>query len=168
MAASANAEQLSTAQRLKRAIVSDFATFVQEQTGHSNSERTDHSNYAVSRLLLFDPMDSPEALGVFASLSGYYLGARAEQTYHCLILRKGKKIEPLLTEQLHGSDLECARELGREFESPSAVLDGKALCRSKQDEASFLARVISEVDSGRTCSNSDLAEISQGTREMNG
>jgi hypothetical protein len=159
MAPAAGAEQLSTARLLKRAIVSDLAILVQEQHLAAGTERPDHSKYIVSRLLLFDRMDSPEALGVFASLSGYYLGGRAEKVYRCLTLRKGKTFEPLLAEQARGGDLECARELGQEFESPSSALDGKALCRSRQDRAAFLAALIAEIDSGRACSNDELVAI---------
>jgi hypothetical protein len=158
-AAAAGAERASAALLIKRAIVSDLAVVVRARNIPSESERADHSKYAVSQLLRFDPMDSPQALGVFASLSGYYLGARAEPVYRCLTLRKGKTIEPLLAEAAHSGNLECVRELGQEFTSPSSGLDGRALCRSRQDQAAFLADLIAEIDSGKTCSNDELAAI---------
>ena len=162
IAAAASAEQLSTARLLKRAIVSDLAIMIQERSLRSGTERPDHSKYVVSRLLLFDPMDSPEALGVFASLGGYYLGERADKVYRCLALRKGKTIEPLLAANSRSGDLECARDLGEEFARPSSALDGKALCRSLQDRAALLAALMAEIDSGRVCSNDELAAIGQG------
>jgi hypothetical protein len=162
MAAAASTEQLSTARLLKRAIVSDLAIMIQEQGVGSGTEKPDHSKYMVSRLLLFDPMDSPEALGVFASLSGYYLGERADKVYQCLTLRRGKTIEPLLAEQSRGGDLECGRELGQKFERPSSALNGKALCRGGKDRAAFLAALMAEIDSGRVCSNDELAAIGRG------
>jgi len=119
----------------------------------------DDSKYVINQLLRFDSMDSPQALGVFASLSGYYLGGRAEQVYRCLTLRKGKAIEPLLAEGARSGNLECVRELGQEFASPSSALDGRALCRGTQDQTAFLAGLVAEIDSGRMCSNDELAAI---------
>jgi len=159
MAAAAGAERPPAALLIKRAIVSDLAIVVRKSP--SESERAEHSKYEVSQLLRFDPMDLPQALGVLASLSGYYLGARAELVYRCLTLRKGKTIEPLLAEAARNGNHECARELGQEFTSPSSALDGRVLCRSRQDQAAFLADLIAEIDSGKTCSNDELAAIGQ-------
>jgi hypothetical protein len=149
-----------TARLLKRAIVSDLAIFIQEQNGQPETGK-DHTNYVVSRLLLFDPMDSPEALGVLASLSGYYLGARAEEVYRCLLLRKGEKIVPSLAHYQRSGNSECARELGQGFESPSAVLEGNALCPNDQRQIKYLAHLITQIDSGKACSDRDLALISR-------
>ncbi|MBV8357747.1 MAG: hypothetical protein JO189_07395, partial [Deltaproteobacteria bacterium] len=77
------AEQLSTARLLKRAIISDLALFTQAHTGRSDKAYTDLSENVVRRLSLFDPLDSPAALQVFAGLSGYYLSARGEELYDC-------------------------------------------------------------------------------------
>ena len=96
--------------------------------------RTDHSKHVVSRLTLFDPLSSPEALGVLASLSGYYLSVRGEKVYDCLALRKGKELEPFLEQYLRNGNPECLRELGDRFATPSNALDGYALCLSDQQQ----------------------------------
>jgi hypothetical protein len=121
--ASAPAEQLSTARLLKRAIVSDLAIFTEEKSVDTNTAPTGHSKYVVSRLSLFDPLSSPEALNVFASLSGYYLGVRGEKLYDCLALRKGKILESFLEQYLRDGNHECLRELGQSFTKPSNALD---------------------------------------------
>jgi hypothetical protein len=156
--ASARAEKLSTARLLKQAIVSDLAIFTQERVG-SDMAPTDHSEYVVSRLALFDPMGSPEALGVLASLSGYYLGARGEKLYDCLALRKGKALEPLLEQYLHNGNPECLRELGQSFAKPSNALDGYALCLTDQQQRDHLTRVIAEIDTAKPCPDSEFASI---------
>jgi hypothetical protein len=156
--ASARVEKLSTARLLKQAIVSDLAIFTQERVG-SDMAPTDHSEYVVSRLALFDPMGSPEALGVLASLSGYYLGARGEKLYDCLALRKGKALEPLLEQYLHNGNPECLRELGQSFAKPSNAWDGYALCLTDQQQRDHLTRLIAEIDTAKPCPDSEFAPI---------
>jgi len=152
-------EQYSTAVFLKRAIISDLAVYVRDTNLGTYAPSADHSQYVVSRLLPFDQMNSPEALSILASLSGYYLGRRGEKLYDCLSLRKGKKIEPYLAQYLRNGNSECAQELGPSFVNPSAALDGNALCPSNRKQAERLARLISEIDSGESCSDNDLTTI---------
>ncbi len=90
-----------SAKLLKRTIVSDLAVFAQDHNLRPKSGYSDHMEYVTNQLLLFDRMNSPEALSTFASLSGYYLGAPAEKLYQCLPLRKGNTLEPLLQRYLH-------------------------------------------------------------------
>ena len=156
------AEQLSTAQLLKRAIVSDLALFTQAHTARSDKAYTDLSEYVVRRLSLFDPLDSPTALQVFAGLSGYYLGARGEELYDCLSLRKGKALKPYLEQYIHNGNAECSKELGQSFTKPSIALGGYAICPSDQQQKAHLAALIAEIDSARKCSDSDLAADSAG------
>jgi hypothetical protein len=85
-------EQSSTVKLLKLAIVSDLGIFAQDQSLQRNGY-SDHMKDVTNRLSLFDGMNSPEALGVFASLSSYYLGAPAEKTYQCLALQKGRVLD---------------------------------------------------------------------------
>ena len=156
------AEQLSTARLLKRAIVSDLALFTQSRTVRSDKAYTDLSESVVHRLSLFDPLNSPEALQVFARLSGYYLGARGEELYDCLSLRKGKALEPYLEQYIHNGNAECSQELGQSFTKPSAALSGYALCPSDQQKKAHLAALIAEIDSTKKCSDSDLAAATAG------
>lgn len=153
------AEPFSTARLLKRAIVSDLAVFTQEQIGRSDTAHTDHSEYVVSRLSLFDPMSSPEALGVFASLSGYYLGVRGEKLYDCLSLRKGKALEPFLKQYFRNGNPECLRDLGQNFATPVDALGGHALCPSDQQQRGHLTNLIAEIDTAKSCSDSEFAAI---------
>ena len=111
----------------------------------------------VRQLSSFDPLDSPEALGVFADLSGYYLGARAEKLYNCLSLRKGKALEPYMEQYLSNGNTECSQELGQSFTKPSDALGGYALCPSGEQQKAHLANLIAEIDSAKKCSDSDLA-----------
>lgn len=157
--ASAPTEQLSTARLLKRAIVSDLAIFTEEQSIDTNIAPTDHSKYVVSRLSLFDPLSSPEALSVFASLSGYYLGAGAEKLYDCLALRKGKTLQSFLEPYLRDGNPECLRELGQSFAKPSNALDGYALCPSDQQQRDHLTRLIAEIDTAKSCPDREFASI---------
>jgi len=156
--ASVPAEQLSTARLLKQAIVFDLAISIQERVG-SDKAHTDHSEYVVSRLALFDPMGSPEALSVLASLSGYYVGARGEKLYDCLVLRKGKALKTLLEQYLDNGNPECLRELGQSFAKPSNALGGYALCPSDQRQRDHLTRLIAEIDTAKSCPDSEFASI---------
>jgi len=158
----APAEQLSAALLLKRAIVSDLALFTQAHTVRSDKAYADLSEYVVRRLSLFDPLDSPAALQVFAGLSGYYLGARGEELYDCLTLRKGKALEPYLEQYLHNGNAECSQELGQSFTKPSNALGRYALCPSGQRQQAHLAALIAEIDSAKKCSDSDLTAAIAG------
>jgi hypothetical protein len=155
----APAEQLSTARVLKREIVSDLALFIQEQGVRSDKAYADHSAYLVRRLSLFDSLGSPEALAMFASLSGYYLGARGEELYDCLSLRKGKALEPYLEKYVRNGNAECSQELGQSFTKPSDALRGYALCPSGQQQKAHLTSLIAEIDSSQSCSDSKLAAV---------
>jgi hypothetical protein len=158
----APAEQLSTARQLKRTIVSNLTLFTQEHTVRSDKAYADLSEYVVRQLSLFDPLDSPEALGVFAGLNGYYLSARGEALYDCLSLRKGKALEPYLEQYLSNGNAECSQELGQSFTKPSDALDGCALCPSGRQQKAHLTALIAEIDSAKKCSDSDLAAATAG------
>jgi len=155
----APAEQLSTARLLKRAIVSDLALYIQKQSVRSDKAYADHSAYLVRRLSLLDSLGSPEALAMFASLSGYYLGTRGEELYDCLALRKGKALEPYLEEYVRNGNAECSQELGQGFTKPSYALRGYALCPSGQQQKAHLTTLIAEIDSSKSCSDSKLAAV---------
>jgi len=157
------AEQSSTARRLKRAIVSDLAHLIEEQTAGGKAS-AGHSEYLVRQLSLFDPLGSPAALEAFAGLSGYYLGARGEELYDCLSLRKGKALKPYLEEYIHNGNAECTEELGQSFTKPSDALGGYALCPTGQQQKTHLATLIAEIDSAKTCSDSDLAAVAASPR----
>jgi hypothetical protein len=157
--ASRPAAQLPTALLLKRAIVSDLALFIQEQNGRPDKVY----EYLVRKLSSFDRLSSPEALAVFASLSGYYLGASGEELYDCLSLRKGKALEPYLERYIHGN-AECSQELGRSFTKSSAALGGYALCPNAQQQKVHLTTLIAEIDSAKLCSNGNLAAITTRAR----
>lgn len=161
-AAPVPAEQLSTARLLKRSIVSDLAVFVKEQPARSDKAYSQHSDYVVHQLALFDPLSSQEALGMFGSLSGYYLSSRGEQLYDCLALRKGKSLKPFLEQYLINGNTECSTELGQTFAKPSVALDGNALCASDQQQKVHLAILIAEIDSGTACPDSALAALTAG------
>jgi hypothetical protein len=157
-------EQGSTARLLKRTIVSDLAVFVEQQGGNPGKAYADHAGYLVHQLSLFDPLGSPAALEVFAGLSGYYLGARAQQLYDCLSLRKGKILEPYLQQYIHNGNGQCTQELGQSFTKPRRVPGGYALCPSGQQQTAHLRALIAEIDSGKLCSNSELTAITASAR----
>jgi hypothetical protein len=158
------AEQLSTARLLKRAIVSNLALFVKEQTSRSDKAYGALSENVARKLSLFDTLGSPEALGVLASLSGYYLGARGEELYRCLVLRKGKALEPYLEQYLHNGNPECSQELGAAFTKPSSALNGYAPCRSDQQQKAHFATLIAAIYSESACSDSEFAALSTGAQ----
>jgi len=151
--------QLSTARSLERAIVSDLAVFVEEQSGHPSKAQKDYSEDLIRQLSLFDPLVSPAALGVFAGLSGYYLGARGEKLYDCLSLRKGKILEAYLDQYIHSGNAECAQQLGQSFTRPSDALGGYALCPTGEQQKAHLMTLMAELDSGKLCPDSDLAAL---------
>jgi len=154
-----------SAKLLKRAIVSDLAVFAQDHNLEPRTGYSDHMEYVASQLLLFDGMNSPEALSMFASLSDYYLGAPTEKLYQCLALRKGKALEPLLEHYLHDGNPECINELGQDFSKTSASLDGYALCSTSQQQEKRLTDLIARIDNGESCADSELAPISGSGRK---
>lgn len=158
-------ERSAEAKLLKLAIVSDLAIYAQDQNPRSSTAYGDHMEYVVSRLSRFDSMNSPEALKVFASLSGYYLGAPAEKLYYCLALRKGKPLEPYLEHYLHNANAECLSDLGRNFTKPSAALDGYAVCRSPEQQTERLRNLIVDIDSGEYCTDSDLTGLTRSVHK---
>ncbi len=159
------AEQSTTAKLLKRAVVSDLAIFTQDQSLQRNTGYSDHMKYVTSRLSLFDGMNSPEALSAFASLSGYYLGAPGQKLYRCLALRKGRALEPYLEPYLRGGNPECVNELGQDFTKPSESLEGYTLCSTSQQLEKRLTELIAEIETGKSCTDSDLARLTGGVRK---
>jgi hypothetical protein len=149
----------SPAKLLKLAIVSDLAVFVENRKPQAKTAYSDHMKYVTSQLSLFDGMNTPDSLGMLASLSGYYLGAPAEKLYECLALRKGKAIEPYLDQYLHNGNSQCLHDLGPDFGKPSASLDGRALCSDTQEVEERLIDLIAKINMGRSCADSELAEI---------
>jgi hypothetical protein len=160
----APAEELSTARLLKRAIVSDLAIFVDEQHTRSDKAYAEHSDYVVRHLSLFDPLHSPDALAVFAGLTGYYLGNRGEDIYHCLSLRKGRGLEPYLEAYLRKGNSECIQELGANFAQPSEALQGYALCPSDAQQKAHIALLINEINARDSCSDGELEALSGNTQ----
>ncbi|MGD0073721.1 MAG: hypothetical protein ABSD31_05210 [Candidatus Binataceae bacterium] len=157
-------EQFSKAQLLKNAIVSDLAIYLQGQPSSANKASDEEIAFLTTTLSSFDQMDSPEALAVFASLSGYYLGARGEKLYQCLSLRKGKNLKPYLERYIRSGNPECASRFGQRFSQPSDVLEGHALCASSQQEVAQLTELIAEIDAGRSCSDAELAAMTSDVR----
>jgi hypothetical protein len=149
------------ARLLKRAIVSDLALLVQEQSGRSDKAYADHWQQLVGQLSSFDQLSSPGALEVFASLSAYYLGTRGEELYDCLSLRKGKVLEPYLEQYIHNGNVECSQQLGQSFTKPSDALGGYALCPSGQVQKVHFTTLIAGLDSGKLCSDNDLAALAR-------
>jgi hypothetical protein len=162
--ATAAAEQLSTAQLLKRTIVSDLALVVQEQGGRSDKAYAEQSNYLLRQLAFFDRLNVPGALGVFADLTGYYLGASGEELYNCLSLRKGKALKPYLEKYLRQDNAECAQGLGQSFTKASAALGGYALCPSSEQQKVHLRTLLGEINSSKNCSDSNLAAAAGAPR----
>lgn len=159
--AAPSASEPSTAKLLKQAIVSDLAVFARAHNLQPGTGYSDHMEYVISQLLLFDGMNSPEALNTFASLSGYYLGAPSEKLYRCLALRKGKALGPYLEHYLHSGNSECLSYLGQDFSKPSGSLQGYALCSTSQQQEKRLTDLIARIDTGESCADSDLALISR-------
>jgi hypothetical protein len=157
-------EQATAARLLKRAIISDLSLYVMEQGVRSNEAFAEHSEYLLGRLSLFDSLNSPRALEVFAGLSGYYLGARGEGLFDCLALRKGKSLEPYLEQHMRNGSAECSQQLGPDFTVPTDALGGHALCPNGEQQRSHLTALIAEIGSGKPCSNSDLATVAASHR----
>jgi hypothetical protein len=155
-------EQSGEAKLLKRAMVSDLAIYAQDQNPQPVGV---YGNQVVSRLSRFDSMNSSDALNVFASLSGYYLGAPAEKLYYCLALRKGRQLKPYLEHYLHDASPECLADLGQDFTRPSAALNGYAVCRSADQQAVRLRNLIVDIDSGDSCTDSDLAGLTRSVHK---
>jgi hypothetical protein len=151
--------QLSTARLLGKAVVSDL---VQEQSVPSAKAHRDPSDYVVHQLSLFDPLDSPEALEVFANLSGYYLGFRGGELYDCLSLRKGKLLKPYLEQSLNSTNVKCSQELGAT--KPSYAPSAYALCVTDRQQKTHLTALIAKIDSGKKCSDSELAALAASTQ----
>ncbi len=153
--APATPEQFAEAKLVKLAIVTDLAIYVQDQNQRPGAY-DDHMAYVVSRLSRFDSMTSPDALKVFASLSGYYLGAPGEKLYSCLALRKGKPLQPYLEAYFRVANAECRNDLGQSFTKPSAALGGNAICPAPSQQRERLRGLIADIEIGATCSDADF------------
>jgi hypothetical protein len=163
-AVSSSSDQASIARFLKRAIISDLAIFAAGHATPSAAAYSDRMAYVTSRLALFDSMNSADALSVFASLSGYYLGSSGEKLYACLALRKGAALGPYLAHYLGNGNAECSNELGQDFTKPSVSLDGYALCSNQSQEGQRLSDLIARINSGEVCADSELAQIRAAAR----
>jgi len=159
----ANGPQSSSA-LLKQAIISDLAFLIAEQSGRPDKAYEERSEDLVQQLSLFDRLDSTAALEEFASLSGYYFGARGQELFDCLSLRKGKAFEPYLEPYIRNGNAECSQKLGQSFTRPGNTLGGFASCPTDQELKARLTILMAEIDAAKTCSDSNLAAIAASSR----
>ena len=100
-------------------------------------------------LLLYDKRNDLVDINNLATLSGYYLGAAPGEVYSCLVLRKGKKIQPSLKELLKQNKNECPTQL----DSTGHKISGKAVlrCLSAEDYERKLTAFINAIEKDQSC-----------------
>jgi hypothetical protein len=134
---------------LKRAIVSSLA--VRSVGENSQSAYNKWNDNIADLLVLFDRLNSPDDLKTFASLSGYHMGEATGSLYECIALRKGRDFAPYLQQAQKTAGAECQKRFG------NATVYGGLRNSVCVDLTVFVRNVISELRSGQTCSNSQLA-----------
>jgi hypothetical protein len=140
----------SEATILKRAIVSSLAV---RSVGENSREAYDEWNDNILNLLaIFDPLNSPDDLKTFASLSAYYMGEAAGGIYRCLALRKGPALKPYLLASLKTGRAECENRF-----ADAKVYDGlkNSVCLGFKP---FVEDMLQAIQSGQQCSSRDLAD----------
>src|SRR5262249_19569698 len=65
-----------------------------------------------SLVLLYDEWDSDESLKALIGLTSWYVGEAGGEMLHCIIVRKGERIRPLLDEALKQRQGECLARSG--------------------------------------------------------
>ena len=129
-------------------------------TSHAQREETlagTQMDAAVSSLLfLFDSLNDPESLRVFASLESYYLGEHSAEIYNCLARRKGHALEAVFRPMLSLSKPECIAEFG--YQSAEPKPSQIAICLTKEEAEGRIKGLIHDIDLGVGCTDEELLE----------
>lgn len=75
------------------------------------------------------------------SLSHFELGTAPTEVYQCVVIRKGRRIVPVIERELRRMDNPCESEFGQ----------GSPLCRSGGETEAALQFYRSEIESGTPC-----------------
>jgi hypothetical protein len=109
---------------------------------HGREPPTPADDYFKSELtslvLLFDEWDSNESLKALTQLTSWYLGTAGDEILHCIVVRKGERIRPLLDEARTRHQSECLAQAG-------------SSCLSAEDHAAVLLDLSQRIAGGERC-----------------
>lgn len=109
-----------------------------------------------SMLFLFDSLNDPHSLRVFASLDSYYLGEHSAEIYNCLARRKGSVLKPFLRQIFSQSQPECVAKFGEAGAKPKA--GQVAICLTKKEAAGRVGGLIEQINRGVGCTDQELLQ----------
>lgn len=95
-------------------------------------------------LLLFDSMNSERSLSTLASFLPYNIGESGSEIYHCLLIRKGKKIKPYLIRISQISNDECIEKFGKK----SSICKNNLSTQMINQE---IGNIIESIDKNNSC-----------------
>ena len=91
-------------------------------------------------LYVYDSLGSDRDIEDLARLSPYYLGESAGALYRCLLLRKGRKIEPILEKLAATKTNECIQRFGLDSNICLAEKEYRAILTSYMEKISALSK----------------------------
>jgi hypothetical protein len=99
----------------------------------------------VSLILLLDGEHDTATLEALADLTSYYIGESGAEVMHCIILRTGSKLTPMLEERLSSGRNDCHAVLGASSTRCLAGDDYRAFLEGtlkaiKRDESCYIER----------------------------
>lgn len=136
-------------QLVKGAIVSALALQAANPSLRSDPKFTEHMSSVTDLLLLFDSMESKKGLQALAELTSYYLGEHPHEIFSCLLRRKGKVMQPILTGLLASKRNECISKIGEPKLNPQGL--EVSVCLSEVEYRKQLADSVAAIGRGTPC-----------------
>ena len=133
---------------IKEAIVSQNAVVVAHPDLLTDGAFIKHASLVNDLLLLFDSMRSEKSMETLASLSPYYLGEAGDEIYSCVLLRKGRRIKPVLSQLLKSPHNECMER----FAASGGKPDTAQVCFTDQEYRNRLKQFLVDIDKNVPCS----------------
>jgi len=132
----------TTPSLVKNAIVA----YLRFLDGHPDLQQAPSPRWEiVSLVLILGDQQTPEALKALSDLTSYYLGESGDEVLHCVIMRTGQKLEPLLQERLTSKSNDCQGTLGADSKlcltqaAYRSALEG-TIAAIKRDERCYIER----------------------------
>lgn len=150
----------SSGELIKAAVVSALRVQLDHPDLQADNNFLDHLHDTMHLILLFGPLNSPHSLETLASLSSYALPEADSNIYSCVLLNKGKAIEPFLKRiLLSRHPNECIARFGARNAtgiSPGVSLKHAVICLDNAGQRQVVRSVLHAIAAGETCNVNEI------------
>jgi hypothetical protein len=145
----------STAQLLKTIIISALKVQVNHPNLQHDDEFVNHLHDTTHLILVLGSLNSHQSLETLVSLSSYAIPEADAGIYDCVLINKGKAIQPLLEKALASQHAnECVEKLGTANvtgASPGVSLGKAMMCLNDATQRQVLENALHSIAAGKVC-----------------